>query len=162
MSTSRSPMTMPPGPTLARRMGIRRYQYDAKTRTLSKPMDVIMGLPTHDDHVGGRLVDRPRPEAVSHHRGSGKQLRRKPLQRQSCAGPSHDASGESAGLVQLSGQDPSTESRRLDPRRQSRRSTAFAATSSPTAIAIRSDSSSDRRARSTSRSTDRTPTTRST
>ena len=45
-----------PGPALARRMGIRRYQYDAKARTLSKPVDVIMGLPTHDDHVGGRLV----------------------------------------------------------------------------------------------------------
>ena len=45
-----------PGPALARRMGIRRYQYDANTRTLSKAMDVIMGLPTHDDHVGGRLA----------------------------------------------------------------------------------------------------------
>ncbi len=45
-----------PGPTLARRLGIRRYQYDATARTLSKPVDVIMGLPTHDDHVGGRLV----------------------------------------------------------------------------------------------------------
>jgi PQQ-dependent dehydrogenase (s-GDH family) len=44
------------GPALARRMGIRRYQYDATARTLSHPLDVIMGLPTHDDHVGGRLV----------------------------------------------------------------------------------------------------------
>ena len=45
-----------PGPALARRLGIRRYQYEAKSETLSKPMDVITGLPTHDDHVGGRLV----------------------------------------------------------------------------------------------------------
>jgi PQQ-dependent dehydrogenase (s-GDH family) len=45
-----------PGPALARRLGIRRYQYDARSRTLSKPVDVIVGLPTHDDHVGGRLV----------------------------------------------------------------------------------------------------------
>ena len=45
-----------PGPALARRLGIRRYQYDASARTLSKPMDVITGLPAHDDHVGGRLA----------------------------------------------------------------------------------------------------------
>jgi len=45
-----------PGTALARRMAIRRYQYDASARTLSKPVDVITGLPTHDDHVGGRLV----------------------------------------------------------------------------------------------------------
>ena len=45
-----------PGPALARRLGIRRYQYDSTARTLTTPVDVIMGLPTHDDHVGGRLV----------------------------------------------------------------------------------------------------------
>jgi PQQ-dependent dehydrogenase (s-GDH family) len=45
-----------PGPALVRRLGIRRYQYDPTAATLSKPVDVIMGLPTHDDHVGGRLV----------------------------------------------------------------------------------------------------------
>ncbi len=44
------------GPALARRLGVRRYQYDSTARTLSKPVDVIMGLPTHDDHIGGRLV----------------------------------------------------------------------------------------------------------
>jgi PQQ-dependent dehydrogenase (s-GDH family) len=44
------------GPTLARRLGIRRYQYDSTARRLTTPTDVIMGLPTHDDHVGGRLV----------------------------------------------------------------------------------------------------------
>jgi PQQ-dependent dehydrogenase (s-GDH family) len=45
-----------PGPALSRRLGIRRYLYDAAARTLSKPVDVLMGLPAHDDHVGGRLV----------------------------------------------------------------------------------------------------------
>ena len=45
-----------PGPALARRLGIRRYDYDPTSRTLAKPVDVIMGLPTHDDHVGGRLI----------------------------------------------------------------------------------------------------------
>jgi PQQ-dependent dehydrogenase (s-GDH family) len=44
------------GPALARRLGIRRYRYDAKAQTLSQAADVIMGLPAHDDHVGGRLV----------------------------------------------------------------------------------------------------------
>jgi PQQ-dependent dehydrogenase (s-GDH family) len=44
------------GPALARRLGIRRYEYTATARTLSKPVDILMGLPTHTDHVGGRLV----------------------------------------------------------------------------------------------------------
>jgi PQQ-dependent dehydrogenase (s-GDH family) len=44
------------GPALARRLGIRRYRYDAKAQTLSQAADVLMGLPAHDDHVGGRLV----------------------------------------------------------------------------------------------------------
>src|SRR3990172_9247250 len=48
-----------PGPALARRMAIRRYQYSQGTRTLSSPVDVITGLPTHDDHVAGRLAIGP-------------------------------------------------------------------------------------------------------
>jgi PQQ-dependent dehydrogenase (s-GDH family) len=44
------------GPALTRRLGIRRYQYDSNARTLSRPVDVIMRLPAHDDHVGGRLI----------------------------------------------------------------------------------------------------------
>ena len=47
------------GPALSRRMAIRRYQYDAGARALRNPMDVITGLPAHDDHVGGRLVVGP-------------------------------------------------------------------------------------------------------
>jgi PQQ-dependent dehydrogenase (s-GDH family) len=48
-----------PGPALARRLGIRRYRYDASARALTDPVDVLMGLPTHDDHVGGRLAVGP-------------------------------------------------------------------------------------------------------
>ena len=48
-----------PGPALARRLGIRRFRYDAASRTLVDPVDVLSGLPTHDDHVGGRIVVGP-------------------------------------------------------------------------------------------------------
>jgi PQQ-dependent dehydrogenase (s-GDH family) len=48
-----------PGPALARRLGIRRYRFDQGTRTLTDPVDVLVGLPTHDDHVGGRLAIGP-------------------------------------------------------------------------------------------------------
>ena len=48
-----------PGPALARRMTIRRYRYDQSTRTLVEPLDILTGLPTHDDHVGGRLAFGP-------------------------------------------------------------------------------------------------------
>ena len=49
-------MTMRPGLRLRdgwESVGINTTRH---ARTLSKPVDVIMGLPTHDDHVGGRLV----------------------------------------------------------------------------------------------------------
>jgi PQQ-dependent dehydrogenase (s-GDH family) len=48
-----------PGPMLARRLGIRRYRYDSSTGTLGAPMDVLRDLPSHDDHVGGRLAIGP-------------------------------------------------------------------------------------------------------
>lgn len=48
-----------PGDELARRTAIRRYTYDRQARTLVAPMDVIRGLPAHDDHLGGRLVFGP-------------------------------------------------------------------------------------------------------
>src|SRR4029453_2525229 len=48
-----------PGPPLARRLGIRKYHYNQATRALGNPEDVITGLPTHDDHVGGRLAIGP-------------------------------------------------------------------------------------------------------
>jgi PQQ-dependent dehydrogenase (s-GDH family) len=47
------------GPTLVRRLAIRKYHYSQATRTLGNPEDVITGLPTHDDHVGGRLAIGP-------------------------------------------------------------------------------------------------------
>ena len=48
-----------PGPPLARRMAIRRYRFDQETRTLTNPVDVLTGLPAHDDHVAGRLAIGP-------------------------------------------------------------------------------------------------------
>ena len=47
------------GPALARRLGVRRYRYDATTKALVDPVDVLSGLPSHDDHVGGRLAMGP-------------------------------------------------------------------------------------------------------
>jgi PQQ-dependent dehydrogenase (s-GDH family) len=48
-----------PGAAVAPRLAIRRYRYDERTRTLVDPLDVITGLPAHDDHVGGRLAVGP-------------------------------------------------------------------------------------------------------
>lgn len=48
-----------PGPALARRLGIRRYRSDQRSGTLSAPTDILRGLPSHDDHVAGRLVVGP-------------------------------------------------------------------------------------------------------
>ena len=48
-----------PGATLARRLAIRRYRFDAASATLVEPMDVIRNLPSHDDHVGGRMAIGP-------------------------------------------------------------------------------------------------------
>jgi PQQ-dependent dehydrogenase (s-GDH family) len=48
-----------PGPELVRRLAVRRYQYDATARVLRNPVDLILGLPAHDDHLGGRLVQGP-------------------------------------------------------------------------------------------------------
>jgi PQQ-dependent dehydrogenase (s-GDH family) len=48
-----------PGTALARRLVVRRYRYDGSTKTLVDPMDVLAGLPTHTDHVGGRLAFGP-------------------------------------------------------------------------------------------------------
>jgi PQQ-dependent dehydrogenase (s-GDH family) len=48
-----------PGPALARRLVVRRYRYDQGTKTLVDPTDILQGLPTHTDHVGGRLAFGP-------------------------------------------------------------------------------------------------------
>jgi PQQ-dependent dehydrogenase (s-GDH family) len=47
------------GPALARRLGVRRYRYDGNAKALVDPVDVLSGLPSHDDHVGGRLAMGP-------------------------------------------------------------------------------------------------------
>lgn len=41
------------------RLKVRRFFYDSVTRTLESPVDLIVGLPAHDDHVGGRLAIGP-------------------------------------------------------------------------------------------------------
>jgi PQQ-dependent dehydrogenase (s-GDH family) len=44
---------------IQRRMAIRSYQYNTTTGSLTNPVDIITGLPSHDDHVGGRLAIGP-------------------------------------------------------------------------------------------------------
>ncbi len=48
-----------PGPALVRRMAVRRYDYAPKPGSLTNPVDLITGLPAHNDHVGGRLAIGP-------------------------------------------------------------------------------------------------------
>jgi PQQ-dependent dehydrogenase (s-GDH family) len=48
-----------PGTALARRLAVRRYRYDQSSRTLVEPHDILTGLPTDTDHVGGRLAFGP-------------------------------------------------------------------------------------------------------
>jgi PQQ-dependent dehydrogenase (s-GDH family) len=48
-----------PGPRLERKVSLRRYTYDAKTKTLIDPVDILAGLPAGNDHVAGRLVFGP-------------------------------------------------------------------------------------------------------
>ncbi len=45
-----------PGPEVDRRAKIARYAYDPSARSLSRPMDVITGLPASMDHNSGRLL----------------------------------------------------------------------------------------------------------
>ena len=48
-----------PGAALVRRMAVRRYTYDPRSGRLMAPLDLLLGLPTHDDHLAGRLVFGP-------------------------------------------------------------------------------------------------------
>jgi PQQ-dependent dehydrogenase (s-GDH family) len=48
-----------PGTALARRLAVRRYRFDQTARALVEPFDILTGLPTHTDHVGGRLAFGP-------------------------------------------------------------------------------------------------------
>jgi PQQ-dependent dehydrogenase (s-GDH family) len=47
------------GTVLARRLAVRRYRYDQAAGALVDPADILTGLPTHTDHVGGRLAFGP-------------------------------------------------------------------------------------------------------
>ena len=38
---------------------VRRFSYNPSARTLEGPVDIIAGLPAHDDHVAGRLAIGP-------------------------------------------------------------------------------------------------------
>jgi PQQ-dependent dehydrogenase (s-GDH family) len=46
-------------PEVVRRGMIRRYTYDPQTQTLKSPVDLLAGLPVHNDHVSGRLALGP-------------------------------------------------------------------------------------------------------
>ena len=48
-----------PSPALNRRQRIRRYTYNARSRTASRPVDLISGMPASNDHNSGRLVLGP-------------------------------------------------------------------------------------------------------
>ena len=48
-----------PQPNLVRAGKLRRYAYDEKSATLKDPMDLLSGLPVHNDHVAGRLAFGP-------------------------------------------------------------------------------------------------------
>src|SRR4051812_33822571 len=48
-----------PGPGVLRRGKIRRYTYDQKAGKLQSPLDLISGIPVHNDHVSGRLAFGP-------------------------------------------------------------------------------------------------------
>ena len=41
------------------RLKLRRFSYTAETGVLDDPVDIVVGLPAHDDHLGGRLVIGP-------------------------------------------------------------------------------------------------------
>lgn len=45
-----------PGEPRVRRMTLRRYAYNAATKTLEAPLDLLTNLPSSNDHVGGRLI----------------------------------------------------------------------------------------------------------
>ncbi len=48
-----------PGPGVTRRIRIRRYTFNVRSQTLNAPTDVLADMPSHDDHIGGRLIVGP-------------------------------------------------------------------------------------------------------
>jgi PQQ-dependent dehydrogenase (s-GDH family) len=49
----------PPGADGPSKLAIRRYRFDERVQGLVEPLDVLMGLPAYNDHVGGRLAMGP-------------------------------------------------------------------------------------------------------
>jgi PQQ-dependent dehydrogenase (s-GDH family) len=47
------------GPAFRRRMAVRRYAFDPSSGRLQAPLDILTGLPVHDDHIAGRLTFGP-------------------------------------------------------------------------------------------------------
>jgi PQQ-dependent dehydrogenase (s-GDH family) len=47
------------GPAFVRRLAVRRYTFDRAAGRLESPLDVLTGLPVHDDHIAGRLKFGP-------------------------------------------------------------------------------------------------------
>lgn len=149
------------GAALRRRLAIRRYEYDSQARTLLRPLDVITGLPAHDDHVGGRLVigrdlklyltigDQGSNFGGNRCNSNHAQVLPTAAQIQKGTGPRTKARSCASTL--------------MGPfRRITRRLKAFAAISSLTAIAIRSDLSLVPTVISTNQNMDPIPTMRST
>ena len=56
------------------RLKIRRFSYNPATGSLEGGVDVLSGLPAHDDHLGGAIGHRTGPEAIRDHRRPGRQL----------------------------------------------------------------------------------------
>jgi PQQ-dependent dehydrogenase (s-GDH family) len=48
-----------PGPAKSLRLRIRRYTFDAQSKRLTAPTDVLANIPAHDDHGGGRMAIGP-------------------------------------------------------------------------------------------------------
>ena len=77
-------------------------------------MDVIMGLPTHDDHVGGRLVIGRDLKLYLTIGDQGSNFGGNRCNANHAQDLPTQSQVKAQRLVQLSGQDPSTESGRLD------------------------------------------------
>ena len=107
-----------PGPALARRMVIRRYRYDQGARALVEPLDILTGLPTHDDHVGGRLAFGPDRKLYLTIGDQGSNFGANRCNANHAQDLPTAADVRREGLVEVPGQDPACRSRRLDPGRQ--------------------------------------------
>ena len=125
-----------PGSSVDRRMKVRRYTYEPPMQRLSSPVDILTGLPHGTDHGGGRMVFGPDGKLYLSRGDHGSNFLA------NYCDPNHAQDLPTAAQVQaadwstVSGKDSAHQRRRIDPARQSDASTACAATSIPTGIAI--------------------------